>query len=50
VPIVKAAVSAPIQTEALPARRHMSLRMSPAMAAGVSRKLWTIEDIVKLID
>lgn len=31
-------------------RRHATLRMSPAMAAGVSTKLWTIEDVVNLID
>jgi hypothetical protein len=30
-------------------RRHMSLRVTPAMAAGLTRKLWTIGDIVDLI-
>ena len=30
-------------------RRHQTLRVSPAMAAGVSAKLWTIEDVVSLI-
>ena len=30
-------------------RRHASLRMSPAMAAGVATKLWSIEDVVDLI-
>jgi IS1 family transposase len=32
------------------ARRHKTLKVSPAMAAGVSRTLWSIEDIVNLID
>jgi IS1 family transposase len=32
------------------ARIHSSLRCSPAMAAGVSKKLWSIEDIVALLD
>lgn len=31
-------------------RIHQSLRCAPAMAAGVSSKLWSIEDIVKLLD
>lgn len=31
-------------------RRHASLRMSPAMAAGVSGTLLAIEDIVGIID
>jgi IS1 family transposase len=31
-------------------RRHQTLRVSPAMAADVTRKLWTLEDIVALID
>jgi IS1 family transposase len=31
-------------------RMHSSLRMSPAMAAGVSQKLWDMSDIVALVD
>jgi len=31
-------------------RIHKSLRCAPAMAAGVSKTLWSIEDIVKLLD
>ncbi len=30
-------------------RLHSKLRMSPAMAAGVSEKLWEIGDIVSLV-
>jgi hypothetical protein len=32
------------------ARYHQPVRCSPAMAAGVSKKLWSIEDIVALLD
>jgi hypothetical protein len=32
------------------ARIHKSLRCTPAMAAGVSQKLWEISDIVALLD
>ncbi len=31
-------------------RIHSTLRMSPAMAAGVSDRLWEIGDIVKLVE
>jgi len=31
-------------------RIHRSLRVTPAMEAGVTGRLWTIEDIVKLLD
>jgi hypothetical protein len=32
------------------ARIHKTLRISPAMAAGVTDKLWSIADIVTMID
>ncbi len=31
-------------------RIHSTLRMSPAMAAGVTNRLWEIIDIVKLVE
>jgi hypothetical protein len=31
-------------------KQHSTLRMSPAMAAGVSKTLWEIGDIVKLVE
>jgi hypothetical protein len=30
-------------------RIHKSLRITPAMAAGVTNKLWEIEDIISLL-
>jgi IS1 family transposase len=32
------------------ARRHMSLRVSPAMEAGLETRLWTAEDIARLLE
>ena len=31
-------------------RIHNTLRVSPAMEAGISRKLWSVEDLVRLLD
>lgn len=31
-------------------RIHQSLRVTPAQAAGVTNKLWSIEEIVALLD
>ena len=31
-------------------RIHESVRVAPAMAAGVSGRLWEIDDIVKLVE
>jgi hypothetical protein len=31
-------------------RKHMAIKMTPAMAAGLTRKLWYYEDIVEMID
>jgi len=31
-------------------RIHQTLRVTPAMAAGVTEQLWEIEDIVKLLE
>lgn len=31
-------------------RQHQTLRVTPAMAAGVTHRIWTAEDIVALID
>ncbi len=31
-------------------RIHSSLRVTPAMEAGVTKRLWDVEDIVRLID
>ena len=32
------------------ARIHRTVRMSPAMAAGVTQTLWTVRDIVTLLE
>ena len=32
------------------ARRHQTTRVTPVMAAKVDRRLWTVEDIVRLAD
>jgi hypothetical protein len=32
------------------ARLNSAVRMSPAMAAGLTQKLWDVADIVKLIE
>jgi|GEM_PF-5558409 len=32
------------------ARIHQSLRVTPAMEAGIATHVWTIEEIVRLID
>ncbi len=31
-------------------RIHQSLRITPVMAAGVTDKLWSLEDLVRVID
>jgi IS1 family transposase len=31
-------------------RMHKTLRMTPAMSAGISERLWSVEDIVDLVD
>lgn len=31
-------------------RKHMSLGKTPAMAAGVTDRVWTLEDILNLVD
>jgi hypothetical protein len=32
------------------ARIHKTVRMSPAMAEGIEKRLWSMEDVVELID
>lgn len=31
-------------------RIHQTLRVTPAMAAGITKRLWNIEDLVKLLE
>jgi len=31
-------------------RIHQTLRVTPAMAAGVSKTLWTMDDVVRLVE
>jgi hypothetical protein len=31
-------------------RIHQTLRTSPAMAAGVSKTLWTMDDVVRIVE
>jgi hypothetical protein len=31
-------------------RIHQTLRITPAMAAGVSKTLWSMEDVVRIVD
>ncbi len=31
-------------------RIHKTLRMTPAMAAGVADKLWSMEDLAEMVD
>jgi hypothetical protein len=31
-------------------RIHQTLRITPAMAAGVTQKLWSMEDVVAIVD
>jgi hypothetical protein len=31
-------------------RIHQTLRVTPAMAAGVSQKLWSLEDMIRIVD
>jgi len=31
-------------------RIHKTLRVTPAMAAGIAKRLWSVEDLAKLLE
>jgi hypothetical protein len=36
--------------ETVPDRSHQTLKVTPPMAAGVSKKLWEVSDIVEMLE